>query len=682
MDARAARRRCCSSRAAPTRPPRSTATRSRCCPNYARAEAGLGAVAVARGNLAAGRALVRARRLAPAAARHRRAARRRARGARRQAAGANEAYALVGVEQALFVRAGGNADLETALFDASHPGTTRAPRSSRWRARRWPSARRSTATTRSPGRSTRPAMPPGAAAGEAREPPRHGRSAALLAPRRDRRLRRRSATWRGRALRRALARTPRFHPLDAPAARAAAGEARVRAKWHSRRVPLGLLAPRVSRPGARCARARVAERPPARQLHGQPVHAARPRRSRRLRALRARHGRDPDVPAAADASMPTATAASRRPRPRARARGSSRSSRRICGCVADGRPVRLVLEDGARRFPHGQGGLSTTRLDARFRAVGLTLGDSPHTLTALQQLRDRPRRLARAAGRPRRRGRRALHGRLGRRPHARAHALPDRSAALAARRRAPRRRSAALGSGGLAVQAIPARDASAPAAASSSAKSDGGFVSLIESGGELTLVGALVGARRSRSCSACSTPSRRGTARRWWRPTSRARAGSARHALILGGTVTITHTAGVFALGIVTLSLSQFIVPGAALPVAEPRLGRDGRRHRRLRDPRPPAPLAARRAAARPPRPERPTVTATSMRTTTATTTTARTTMATITGTATRTPRPSELSLRSLVGARRLRRACCRAPRRSSCCSRRSRCTASPSASR
>ncbi len=37
--------------------------------------------------------------------------------------------------------------------------------------------------------------------------------------------------------------------------------------------------------------------------------------------------------------------------------------------------------------------------------------------------------------------------------------------------------------------------------------------------------------------------------------------GTARHALFLGLTVTITHTIGVFALGLVTLSLSEFIVP-------------------------------------------------------------------------------------------------------------------------
>ena len=42
--------------------------------------------------------------------------------ARGDAAGAAEAYALVRIEQRLFRRAGGNADLESAAFEASHPG--------------------------------------------------------------------------------------------------------------------------------------------------------------------------------------------------------------------------------------------------------------------------------------------------------------------------------------------------------------------------------------------------------------------------------------------------------------------------------------------------------------------------------------------------------------------------------
>jgi ABC-type nickel/cobalt efflux system permease component RcnA len=42
--------------------------------------------------------------------------------------------------------------------------------------------------------------------------------------------------------------------------------------------------------------------------------------------------------------------------------------------------------------------------------------------------------------------------------------------------------------------------------------------------------------------------------------------GRPRHAFVLGATVTITHTAGVFALGFVTLALSQFIVPERLYP--------------------------------------------------------------------------------------------------------------------
>ena len=42
--------------------------------------------------------------------------------------------------------------------------------------------------------------------------------------------------------------------------------------------------------------------------------------------------------------------------------------------------------------------------------------------------------------------------------------------------------------------------------------------------------------------------------------------GNARHAFYLGGIVTITHTIGVFALGLITLALSEFIVPETLYP--------------------------------------------------------------------------------------------------------------------
>ena len=43
--------------------------------------------------------------------------------------------------------------------------------------------------------------------------------------------------------------------------------------------------------------------------------------------------------------------------------------------------------------------------------------------------------------------------------------------------------------------------------------------------------------------------------------------GTARHAAFLGLTVTITHTAGVFALGMITLFASQYIVPERIFPM-------------------------------------------------------------------------------------------------------------------
>jgi ABC-type nickel/cobalt efflux system permease component RcnA len=45
--------------------------------------------------------------------------------------------------------------------------------------------------------------------------------------------------------------------------------------------------------------------------------------------------------------------------------------------------------------------------------------------------------------------------------------------------------------------------------------------------------------------------------------------GTARHAAFLGATVTATHTAGVYALGLVTLVLSQYILPERLYPILE-----------------------------------------------------------------------------------------------------------------
>ena len=232
--------------------------------------------------------------------------------------------------------------------------------------------------------------------------------------------------------------------------------------------------------------------------------------------------------------------------------------------LADGRPVRLALEQGRVRFLRGQGGLSTTRLDARFRAVGAALGGSPHTFRlsnsyATDRVGWRELLVARGDGVAVRSTDASVSDRtraLTHYPTDLLHSPPDvRSETTVA----------ALGSGGLAVQAIPLHDEAAPAEATSSAKSDGGFVSLIENGGHLSLWGAMLalGLALVFGMFHALTPGHGKTMVAAYLAGTR---GQARHALILGATVTITHTAGVFALGIVTLSLSQFIVPDQLYP--------------------------------------------------------------------------------------------------------------------
>ena len=56
--------------------------------------------------------------------------------------------------------------------------------------------------------------------------------------------------------------------------------------------------------------------------------------------------------------------------------------------------------------------------------------------------------------------------------------------------------------------------------------------------------------------------------------------GKPRHAFLLGATVTLTHTAGVFGLGLVTLVLSRVHRPRAALPLAHAGVGAPRRRGR------------------------------------------------------------------------------------------------------
>ncbi len=335
------------------------------------------------------------------------------------------------------------------------------------------------------------------------------------------------------------------------------------AKWHTRRVPLGLLR-------ALIAAALVLAALPATAL-AHPLGNFTVNQYTRLDVARS----DVSVRYVLDmAEIPTFQ---RRGivdgdhNGRISAAEAARESRRLVAIVAPhlqltvgGKPVKLALESAHVAFPHGQAGLSTTRLDARFRAVGLALGGSPRTLRlansyATDRVGWRELLVARGAGVAVRSTDASVGDRtraLTHYPTDLLHSPPDvRSATTVA----------VLGSGGLAVQAIPSRDASAPDTASSSAKGDGGFVSLIENGGELTFLGALLALGHAHVVGMfhALTPGHGKTMVAAYLAGTR---GSARHALILGGTVTITHTAGVFALGIVTLSLSQFIVPDQLYP--------------------------------------------------------------------------------------------------------------------
>ncbi len=107
-------------------------------PHYARAEAGLGAVAVARGDLAGAEGWYRL------ASSHLPLAEivvalGDVQTARGETAAAANSYALVRAEQALFQSAGGNADLELALFDADHGDHAQAVRLGRIAVRERPS---------------------------------------------------------------------------------------------------------------------------------------------------------------------------------------------------------------------------------------------------------------------------------------------------------------------------------------------------------------------------------------------------------------------------------------------------------------------------------------------------------------------------------------------------------------
>ena len=354
--------------------------------------------------------------------------------ARGETAAAKNSYALVSAEQNLFRAAGGNADLELALFDADHGDRAEAVRLGPHR--REASGRRCTRTTRSAGRSSAPATavprcprpaPPNRL--ESADPLLAYHLGAIAACAGER-------TEAVAALRRAQGRNPRFHPAlraRRGAAAASASEGRRHEAAPARPRLLALVA--VPAAGAhplgnftvnQYARIQVA---PA----GVDVHFVLDQAE--IPTLQMIQAHDSDGSGTIDGAE---TAAVR-----------DALVRDITGAIAltvGGRPARLVPAPAPRSaFPAGQGGLSTTRLDLDLRADGVPLAGTPQQIAYTSTLRDRPGRLEG--------GRRGAGARCGRdrhhrgdgRPHERAALVPEGRARLAGRparrdRRRPARR--------------------------------------------------------------------------------------------------------------------------------------------------------------------------------------------------------------------------------------------------
>ena len=241
------------------------------------------------------------------------------------------------------------------------------------------------------------------------------------------------------------------------------------------------------------------------------------------------------------------------------ARKLSREIGRELVVTVDGRraPLRLLAQQIG--FPRGAGGLHTTRLEAVFGARALASGHAqiayrdatfPGRLgwkEVVVVARDGARLTATSAPAT------SVSGELRAYPK---DLLTDPLDATAA--------TLAADPGSSAGAPPPLSAATVDAAAYVSGQSETGFVALItkrDLGAGVILISLLValfwGAAHA------LTPGHGKAIVAAYMVGTR---GTARHALLLGLTVTFTHTIGVFALGLVTLALSEFIVPEDLYP--------------------------------------------------------------------------------------------------------------------
>ena len=236
-------------------------------------------------------------------------------------------------------------------------------------------------------------------------------------------------------------------------------------------------------------------------------------------------------------------------RARAERPGFARSLARKLELRLDGRRTPLDVVAARTRLRPGAGGLKTLRFDAVYRARGRG---------SRLELRDR--------NYPSRLGWREIVVRARDGAELRSASVPADSTSdelraypddLLSEPLDVKRATAEFALGD--ARAVPPRLAGAPDVE----RSDGGFESLVD--GELTagviavslLVALFWGAAHA------LTPGHGKAIVAAYLVGTR---GTARHALLLGLVVTVTHTLGVFALGLVTLSLSEFIVPETLYP--------------------------------------------------------------------------------------------------------------------
>ena len=413
---------------------------------------------------------------------------------------AREQYALVGAIDRLLARTGSHGPRDGALRrrPRHRAGASARPRP---RARTRPADDRRRRRPRLGARAHRP-LRARRCASRARAAARHARRAQVFHRGMIEHCLGDAAAARG-WFRRALALNPHFSLRWAPVAERLADEARRRparrACWRSRRPRRGA---------------------PARQLHGQPLqrHRAVRRpdayvhygstwpRSRPSRRARAFGGR---IRGAGSPAGSTLSSTDRRALEVARPAATRASGRRRSGDA----PLR-----GGLRAPRRASRLSFQRPDFARLGWREVVVDADRGARGLLQ---RPRAKRRATScAPTRRPCSRARWTSPRRPRRSARRRPRRSAA--ARRRSPRPRTC-----------------------------DGGFEALVERDLSLGFVLALAAARASLGRRARAQPgSRQGDRRRLPRRDAR----PPRDAVVLGAIVTVTHTIGVFALGLVTLA--------------------------------------------------------------------------------------------------------------------------------